>query len=91
MTEPRSEATRQAAWVQYWAQQGMAPPLNITAWPAPVYQQPVPVVVRPAQKFPHGIHVVLTLLSCGLWLPVYALHYLLHVMHPASKAKVEYH
>lgn len=28
-------------------------------------------------NFPHLLHLVITVLTCGLWLPVWALHWLL--------------
>lgn len=41
--------------------------------PAPVYVTTnvhTPVVVR-TSSCPHGLHLVLTLLTCGLWLPIW--------------------
>ncbi|MBF6258686.1 hypothetical protein IU436_16525 [Nocardia farcinica] len=32
-----------------------------------------PLVQR---AFPHGLHLVLSLITCGLWLPVWLIHYL---------------
>lgn len=32
-----------------------------------------PVVRR---AFPHGLHLVLSLITCGLWLPIWLIHYL---------------
>ncbi len=34
-----------------------------------------PIVVRPA--FPHGLHLVLSLITCGMWLPIWLIHYLI--------------
>ncbi|NKY44282.1 hypothetical protein [Nocardia cerradoensis] len=33
------------------------------------------VVVK--RSFPHGLHLVLTLITCGLWAPIWLIHYLL--------------
>lgn len=33
------------------------------------------VVVK--RSFPHGLHLVLTLITCGLWSPIWLIHYLL--------------
>ncbi|MET7767453.1 hypothetical protein [Nocardia sp. NPDC005366] len=33
-----------------------------------------PVVIRPA--FPHGLHLVLTIFTCGMWAPIWLIHYL---------------
>ncbi len=35
------------------------------------------VVVQTSHGFPHFIHGVLTLFTCGLWFPVWIVHYLL--------------
>jgi len=40
------------------------------------------VVVQSERRFPHGVHLVLTLLTCGFWLPIWLIHYLLHRMLP---------
>ncbi|MFI5539060.1 MULTISPECIES: hypothetical protein [Nocardia] len=34
-----------------------------------------PIVVRSA--FPHGLHLVLSLVTCGMWLPIWLIHYLI--------------
>lgn len=33
------------------------------------------VVVK--RSFPHGLHLILTLITCGLWSPIWLIHYLL--------------
>lgn len=30
--------------------------------------------------FPHGLHLILTILTCGFWLPVWILHYIAHAV-----------
>jgi len=35
----------------------------------------VPAAGSEAKPFPHLVHVILTVLTCGLWLPIYGLHY----------------
>jgi len=49
-----------------------------------------PVVTRPAKRTMHGLHAVLTFATCGLWLPVWLLAWILNELHPANRAKVEY-
>jgi hypothetical protein len=34
------------------------------------------VVVHGQSNFPHVLHLILTLLTCGLWFPVWIIHYL---------------
>lgn len=50
-------------------------------------QQPVSVVVNntatanaieKAYRFPHGMHLVLTIITVGYWLPIWILHYICH-------------
>jgi hypothetical protein len=126
------DAANQKAWVDFYAQYGMTPPLKMTdqeaerirqEWerqqsptPAPlqpmrpqpqplyyhhqqpqpgyyqpIYHQPVPVAVRHEKPFPHGLHLIITLASCGIWLPVWLLAWALHAAHPANRAKVQYY
>jgi predicted RNA-binding Zn-ribbon protein involved in translation (DUF1610 family) len=47
---------------------------------SPVYVQSVQQVVIPRADFNHGIHLLLTVLTCGLWLPVWILAWLIHAM-----------
>jgi hypothetical protein len=39
------------------------------------------VVVNNYSAFPHGLHAVITLFLCGLWLPVWLIHYLMWLIH----------
>jgi len=65
--------------------------INAAAWAA-YYQAQAqqPVVTRPAKRTMHGLHAVLTFATCGLWLPVWLLAWILNELHPANRAKVEY-
>lgn len=38
------------------------------------------VIVRndPSYRFPHALHLLLTLLTAGVWLPIWIIHYVLH-------------
>lgn len=47
----------------------------------------VPVVVRPKRQCNHVLHLILTLLSCGLWAPVWVVD---AIICAASRAQVEY-
>jgi hypothetical protein len=47
------------------------PPLDVLPADLPV------VDVAPVRRFPHILHLVLTVLTCGLWSPVWLLHYVL--------------
>ena len=40
------------------------------------------VVVRhaPHYHFPHGLHLLLTILTMGFWLPIWIIHYILHAV-----------
>ena len=42
-------------------------------------EAPEPLItnVKVPTEFPHGIHLWLCYLSCGLWLPIYGGHFLL--------------
>ena len=55
---------------------------------SPYQRQPVPVVVRPARQCPNGMHLLLTVLTLGLWFPVWLLDM---VFCAFSKPKIEYH
>ncbi|NKY49726.1 hypothetical protein [Nocardia vermiculata] len=50
--------------------QPFPPPVNVMHQYHPGPQ----VVVK--RSFPHGLHLVLTLISCGLWSPIWLIHYL---------------
>ncbi|MFC4602626.1 hypothetical protein [Rhodococcus kronopolitis] len=73
------EQRRQQAWADHYARQesqGYPPPPQQAY---PMYQQPVPVVnqtvvVNNAKSgCNHTLHLILTLVTCGLWLPVWIL------------------
>lgn len=38
------------------------------------------VIVRnePSYRFPHALHLLLTILTAGVWLPIWIIHYLMH-------------
>jgi hypothetical protein len=39
------------------------------------------VVVQVSQKyFPHFLHLILTILTCGLWFPIWVLHYIIFII-----------
>ncbi|WP_218841157.1 hypothetical protein [Nocardia amikacinitolerans] len=56
-----------------YPQQAPAPLVNV------VQHNAIPgaglIVVRSA--FPHGLHLVLSLITCGMWLPIWLIHYLI--------------
>jgi predicted RNA-binding Zn-ribbon protein involved in translation (DUF1610 family) len=37
------------------------------------------VVQGGGREFPHFLHLILTIFTCGLWLPVWVLHYIFHI------------
>lgn len=41
-----------------------------------VHQQAATIVVKP--PFNHGLHALITLLTCGMWLPVWIIRAILH-------------
>lgn len=49
----------------------------------PAYQQPLQMnvhqttVVQQRRDFPHILHLVLTIITCGAWLPIWIIHYLI--------------
>lgn len=48
--------------------------------PAPHYQehgQTTVIVNQAGAQFPHGIHLLLTFLTCGAWLPIWLIHWLI--------------
>lgn len=48
---------------------------DLTRRPCKPDERPEPrVVVNVFSAFPHGLHLCLTLLTCGLWLPVWIVH-----------------
>lgn len=51
-------------------------------------RQPVPIVVRPARQCPNGTHLVLTIVTLGLWYPIWLIDIIVCRM---SKPKIEYH
>ncbi|WP_157122059.1 hypothetical protein [Nocardia violaceofusca] len=63
---------------------------HLTGYPQTAVPQPVsPPIMHVIQQyppgaqivvkrsFPHGLHLVLTLITCGLWSPIWLVHYLL--------------
>lgn len=78
-----NQSEQYPAW-PVWQQQG--PPVG--AWPAwPPAQvgyapyQTQYVNVQPSRRgMNHGVHVLLDIFTCGLWLPVHALVWTLHSM-----------
>lgn len=61
------------------------PPV-VPPWAVP-QRQPVPVVVRPKRQPNNTLHVILTLVTCGLWFPVWIADM---IICAASKPKIEY-
>ena len=49
---------------------------NVGAAAAAHVTQHTTVVVKTHRTFPHVLHLVLTVITCGVWLPVWILHYL---------------
>jgi hypothetical protein len=49
-------------------------PVSSSANTTVVYQQPA----KPAYQFPHGLHLILTILTMGVWLPIWIIHWLAH-------------
>lgn len=49
---------------------------------------PVPIVVRPARQCPNGTHLLLTILTLGLWYPIWLLDI---IVCACSKPKVRYY
>lgn len=42
-----------------------------------VHQFPPAPQIVVKRSFPHGLHLILTLITCGLWSPIWLIHYLL--------------
>lgn len=57
---------------QAWSQVPQQPyqPAQPPYYP-PMQQVQQTTVVQTGSRVPHGLHLVLTLLTCGLWLPVW--------------------
>lgn len=51
-------------------------------------RQSVPVVVRPARTCPNGLHFFMTLITLGLWFPIWMLDV---IVCRFSKPKVRYY
>lgn len=68
---------------EYFTSPGPAQPAVPQAFPSPppmmnvVQQFPPGAQVVVTRSFPHGLHLVLTLITCGLWSPIWLIHYLL--------------
>lgn len=59
-------------------------------YPGYVNEHRYPVVTRPAKRTHHGLHAVITLATCGVWLPVWMIAWAMNSWHPANRAKVEW-
>ncbi|WP_226949931.1 hypothetical protein [Rhodococcus rhodochrous] len=80
----RAEEERQRQWAQWqddvrrqaWeeAQRQAAAQYTNRQYNGPVQQVTVNNNVRAGGRCPHGLHFVLTLLTCGLWLPIWIIH-----------------
>lgn len=80
----RTEEERQRQWAQWqenvrrqaWeeAQRQAAAQYTNRQYNGPVQQVTVNNNVRTGGGCPHGLHFILTLLTCGLWLPIWIIH-----------------
>ena len=50
--------------------------------------QPTPVVVRQARRCPNGAHLLMTVITLGMWLPIWLVDLIVSAF---SQPKIEYH
>ncbi|WP_305779776.1 hypothetical protein [Nocardia nova] len=68
---------------EYFSSTGHPQPAVPQPFPTPppmmnvVQQFPPGAQVVVKRSFPHGLHLVLMLITCGLWSPIWLVHYLL--------------
>jgi len=92
--QQQREIAERQAWEQQVRQQAWAEAQRQAAWQAqqpqqqPHYAGPVQQVtvnnvvggsVVNVRAFPHTMHLILTLISCGMWAPIWIIHYVIDI------------